>query len=260
MTSGAQAREPVFNVPGVVVAMLALLVAVHLFLGALPESDESWLVLALAFIPDRYVGQGLAWPGGALAAWTSPVTHMLVHGDWTHLILNGASLLAFGGVVARRQGPAQFLAFTLFTGLAGVLVFYAFNPALQAPMVGASGAIAGMMAGALRLMFSAIDSAPPGMAGDYMRNEPQRIVRMDLAATVRDPRVRSATAVWLAINLMGAYGLGTPGQAGAIAWEAHIGGFFAGLLGLGMFDRPGVAPLPAGVSPEPAAAPKEPLS
>lgn len=259
MTSELPSREPVFNVPRVVVAMLALIVAVHVLLGALPEAGESWLVLALAFIPGRYGSAGIAWPGGALAAWTSPVTHMFVHGDWTHLILNGASLLAFGGVVARRQGPATFLAFTLFTGLAGALMFYAFNPALQAPMVGASGAIAGMMAAALRLLFSAIDSAPPGMAGEYVRTQPRRIVRMDLAATIRDPRIRSATAVWLGVNLLGAYGLGTPGQVGAIAWEAHIGGFFAGLLGLGLFDKPRVVPA-AGVSPEAAPTPKQPLS
>lgn len=254
MTSSAPAREPLFNVPPVVAVMLCVIVALQLALISLPEADETWFMLALAFIPDRYATGGLAWPGGALAAWMSPLTHMLVHGDWGHLLLNAASLLAFGSVVARRHGAVRFVMFAIFCGLAGALVFLAFNAGLQAPMIGASGAIAGMMAGTLRLLFSAIDSAPPGFAGDIVRNTPQRIALMNFTETLRDPRIRSATVVWLAINLLGAYGLGTPGQAGAIAWEAHIGGYFAGLLGLGLFGSCEVAaaadPLAAGTKAE----------
>jgi membrane associated rhomboid family serine protease len=253
VTNDTPAREPVFNVPGVVLALLVLIVAVHGGLSMLSEPDEQRAVLALSFIPDRYSAKGLIWPGGTMAAFTSPVTHMLVHGDLSHLMLNAASLLAFGGVVARRQSPGAFLLFTLLTGLAGALAFLVLNPGLQAPMVGASGAIAGMMAAALRLLFSAVDCAPPGLAGEFIRNEPQRIVRMDLATTIRDSRIRSAALVWLAVNVLAAYGLGTPGQSGGIAWEAHIGGFFAGLLGLGLFDRsnPGKTHIPeAGFEPK----------
>ena len=215
---------------------MAVLVMVHAGRWLLSPQNDEWLLLALAFIPDRYSTEPLPWPGGAISAWTSPVTHMLLHGDATHLLLNTASLLAFGGVLARRMSPVRFLAFAVFSGLAGVLLFWVFNMGARAPLIGASGAIAGMMAAALRLLFSAIDRAPSGLAGEFIRRAPQLIPIKPLFGVLTDRRIFIATAVWLAINLMAAFGLGTPGVEAAIAWEAHIGGYFAGLLGFGMFD------------------------
>ena len=236
MTSQAPQREPIFNVPAVVTAMLVVLAGVHVLRQAFGEANAEWLLLALAFIPDRYAGHAAGWPGGTISAWTSPLTHMAVHGDWTHLAVNSASLLAFGGIIARRTGAVRFIAFTLFAGLAGALAFYIANPAIAAPMIGASGAIAGMMAAALRLLFSAVDSAPHGAAGEIIRYRPDLIKLTGLAAALSDRRIRSATVVWLALNALGAYGLGTPGHVGEIAWESHIGGFLAGLFGFGWFD------------------------
>jgi membrane associated rhomboid family serine protease len=233
-------REPMFNVPVVVTVMAAALLALHGVRTLLADDADQWLLLALAFIPDRYVSAPQPWPGGAVSAYLSPLTHMLVHGDWAHVLLNVASLLAFGGVLARRLGALRFTAFTAVTGLAGAFCFWLLNPELTSPMIGASGAISGMMAGALRLMFSAIDEAPRGMAGDAIRRFPHLIPLMSLAAALNDRRILTATGIWLALNALGAFGLATPAQAGTIAWEAHIGGYFMGLLGLGWFDRPAV--------------------
>ena len=61
-------EEPIFNVPGSVLAVLALLVAVHVLLAALPEDSGTWLQMALAFIPARYSGYAEALPGGGLTA------------------------------------------------------------------------------------------------------------------------------------------------------------------------------------------------
>lgn len=238
LDSPTSARQPVFNVPTVVTVLLALLLLVHLARLTLSDADDDWVILLLAFIPDRYASHALAWPGGMASAVLSPVTHMLVHGDWPHLVLNSASLLIFGGMLSRRLGTVRFLAFTVFAGLAGAALFFAFNVGLKSPMIGASGAIAGMMAGALRLMFSAIDGAPRGRAGETIRSAPGLIHLKSLAATLADRRVQSTTALWLAINALGAFGLATPGHVGTVAWEAHIGGYFAGLLGLGLFDPP----------------------
>lgn len=233
-------REPVFNIPGVVLAMLGLIAAVHAARLVLTEADDNFVVLALAFIPDRYTAHPLEWPGGALSAWLSPVTHMLLHGDGAHLALNGASLAAFGTIIARRIGGVRFVLFTVVCGAAGALTFLAFNWGVQAPLLGASGVIAGMMAVALRLLFSAIDAAPDGLAGDLIRRAPQLVPLKTLRETVMDRRMQSATAIWLFINLLAAYGMATPAQAGVVAWEAHIGGYFVGLLSFALFDRPGV--------------------
>jgi membrane associated rhomboid family serine protease len=231
-------REPVFNIPGVVTAMLGLIVVIHVARLALNEADDSFVVLAMAFIPDRYTAHPLAWPGGALSAWISPITHMLLHGDATHLALNGASLAAFGAIIARRVGSLRFLLFTIVCGVAGASTFLAFNWGVQAPLIGASGAIAGMMAVALRLLFSAIDVSPNGFAGDLIRRAPQLVPMKSIRETLMDRRMQSATAIWLLINLLAAYGMATPAQAGVVAWEAHIGGYFVGLLSFGLFDRP----------------------
>ena len=231
-------REPVFNVPGIVLAMLGLIVVIHVARLVLNEADDNFVVLALAFIPDRYTAHPLAWPGGALATWLSPITHMLLHGDATHLALNGASLAAFGAIIARRVGAIRFLLFTLVCGSAGAVTFLAFNWGVQSPLIGASGAIAGMMAVALRLLFSAIDVSPNGFAGDLIRRAPQLVPMKTLRDTLMDKRMQSATAIWLCINLLAAYGMATPAQAGVVAWEAHIGGYFVGLLLFGLFDRP----------------------
>jgi membrane associated rhomboid family serine protease len=232
----APSQEPIFNVPGVVVALLAVMVAVHLGRQLLSETTDDWLVLALALIPARYDGAMMLLPGKVLAAWTSPITHMFVHGDMTHLILNGASLLAFGGVIARRLPVLQFLLFALFVGLCGALAFFLANPGEPAPMIGASGAISGLMAAALRLMFGAIDQGSEGQAGEVLRHHTGEIKLMSLTTTLQDRRIQTATLVWLMINGFAAFGLGTPGASGAIAWEAHVGGYFAGLLALGAFD------------------------
>ena len=229
-------REPMFNVPGVVLAMLAVMLIVHASRQFLSVENVQLVILALAFIPDRYSAHPLDWPGGALAAWTSPITHMAVHGDWGHLALNGASLAAFGGLVARRIGAWRFFLFTMVCGIAGAFAFAALNVGVQAPLIGASGAISGMMAASLRIVFSAIDSAPDGSAGALIRRAPHLIAVKSLSQTLQDRRLQVATGVWLFINLLAAYGLGTPAQAGVVAWEAHLGGYFAGLLLFGLFD------------------------
>ena len=102
-------HEPMFNVPGSVLAVLGAMVAVHLVRLGLPQDWDTWLTVALAFIPARYAGFAAELPGGDVAAVTSFLTHGLVHGDWLHLGLNAAWLVAFGGAVANRVGTVRFL-------------------------------------------------------------------------------------------------------------------------------------------------------
>lgn len=238
-------REPMFNVPAIVLAMLVVIGVVHLARSALSEASDETLTLALAFIPDRYGLHPLAWPGGTISAWTSPLTYMAVHGDATHLAFNAASLLAFGGVVARRLGGVRFALFTAVCGVMGAALFFVLNLGVKAPLIGASGAISGMMAAALRLLFSALDGAPAGLAGELIRRAPQLITLKRLGAAMADRRLQLATGSWLFINLLAAFGLATPAQAGVVAWEAHVGGYLAGLLTFGLFD-PGVRREPQG--------------
>lgn len=227
-------REPIFNVPAAVVAVLAVLVGVHVLRQFLSDAADANLVLSLAFIPARYSGMAADLPGGEWAAGTSFLTHALVHADATHLMFNSAWLLAFGGAIALRTGGARFLAFAAACAIAGALAFLALNPGLLAPVVGASGAVAGLMGGTMRFLFQALDR---GGVRD-LRENPGAIGLMPLGHALRDRRVLLSTGVFLLLNVLAMYGIGTGGAQGPIAWEAHIGGYLAGLFGYGFFDRP----------------------
>ena len=225
-------REPVFNVPGAVSGALLTIVAIHLIRLLLSQDLDDWFVIAMAFIPGRYTAAAAELPGGATAVFTSPFTHMLVHGNFMHLILNAAWLLAFGSAIARRTGNGRFLAFAVFCGLAGAAMFYALRPGMMLPVVGASGALSGLMAGTLRLLFSAT-----GGGNLYeLRESPRSISLQPLTQVLRDRRLIAATAVWILLNVLAIYGIGSVNSEGGIAWEAHVGGFIAGLLGFGLFD------------------------
>jgi membrane associated rhomboid family serine protease len=234
-------REPVFNVPAAVVAALALLAAVHGGLALLPADSDEFVVWVLAFIPARYVDGAGDIPGGPLAAWTSFVTHQFVHGDITHLLINGAWLLVFGSAVARRIGAARFLVFGLVCGIAGAITFMFVRWGEAVPMVGASGAISGLMAAGFRLLLPAIDN------GDIheLRESPRSVRLATLAECLRSRRVVLAAAAFVLVNFVIAVAAPLLTDAAGIAWEAHIGGFAAGLLLLGAFD----AAVPVGLEP-----------
>lgn len=233
MIPTAPSDEPIFNVPRSVLAVLALLVLVHLVRHLLSAEDDLWLVIAGAFIPGRYEPMGLELPGGEWARFTSPVTHMLLHGDWMHLALNSAWLLAFGGAIAERTGTIRFYAFLLVCGLGGAAVFYFANSDLMQPMIGASGAISGLMGGVIRFLFPALDS------GGFrrLREAPRSLRLMSLSETLTDRRVIATSAVLVVLNVLTIVGFGVAQNSAGIAWEAHLGGYVLGLFTYGLFDN-----------------------
>ncbi|MEZ5901422.1 MAG: rhomboid family intramembrane serine protease [Hyphomicrobium sp.] len=225
-------RQPIFNVPFAVVVLLGIMIAVHLARLSLNEDDALWWLVALAFIPARYSGLANEIPGGDVASVTSFVSHMFVHADKVHLGINGAWLLAFGSVICRRIGGWRFVIFTLCCGFAGALLFLALHVGLMAPVIGASGAIAGLMGAVMRFLFPALDSRE----GWLLSKNPAAIPLMPLGATLRDRRAIAATTAFVALNLLAMIGFGSFSSVGTIAWEAHLGGYFFGLLTFGWFD------------------------
>lgn len=227
-------RQPIFNVPGIVLALLAIFCAVHILLWAvLPASEGEWLMVALAFIPARMGAMAGDLPGGHVATYTSFVTHQFVHGNLPHLAINSAWLLAFGSPIARRTDVLRFLAFFLICGIAGALLYLAVNGAEQVVVVGASGAISGLMGAALRFVFRGASLRGPESV-EAMR----RVPLMSLAEALQDRRMLAVIAGWTVLNVLLAYGAGAFAEAAGVAWEAHLGGFYAGLLLYGFFDRP----------------------
>jgi membrane associated rhomboid family serine protease len=233
-----RSREPILNVPAVVVALLALLGAVHVVRELLlsPAMDRL-VLLTFAFIPARYepsILLGGILPGGFGAQLWTFVTYALIHSDWTHLGFNAVWLLAFGSPVARRFGVARFIAFFAVTAAAGALAHLAVHPGARVVMVGASAAISGMMGAATRFAFQ------PGGSLDFWRprgGDPDRIPAASLVSALRNPNVITFLVVWFTLNLL--FGLGSLSITGYdqnVAWEAHAGGFVAGLLLFSLFD------------------------
>ena len=230
-------RERMLNVPAVVVALLAVLGLVHAFLVlVLTPRQVTEFLLLFAFIPARYdpqVTPDVLFPGGYAAdAWTF-VTYALIHANLNHLALNAVWLLAFCSPVARRFGALRFLAFMAVTAVAGAAVFLVTHFGELLPMVGASASISGAMAAAMRFAFQR--GGPLGLWRDS--DEAYRVPAASLAASLRDTRVLAILVVWFGINLLfGILPIGISGTEQAVAWEAHIGGFLAGLFLFSAFD------------------------
>jgi membrane associated rhomboid family serine protease len=236
-------REPLFNIPSVIVTLLAVLTLVHGVRTVLLSDDQDiWVLLNFAFIPARYDTSavlGGALPGGFGAdVWTF-VTYSLLHGSWMHLGINGVWLVAFGSPVARRFGGSRFLAFFAVTAAAGAAMHLLTNAGSQAPMIGASAAISGAMAAAMRFAFQR--GGPLGaLRGDD--DAAYRVPAIPLSGVLSDARVLIFLVVWFGINIL--FGLGSPSLTGGdevVAWQAHIGGFVAGVLLFSWFD-PKVGP------------------
>lgn len=226
-------REPILNMPRVVSALLAALVLVHVILQVLPEDLELWTVLTFAFIPARYdPGATFDLPGGMGAALWSPLTYAFLHGGLAHLAVNGLWLTAFGSALAWRFGAVRFLAFSAVCAVAGALAHLAAHGYALQPVVGASAAISGHMAAVCRFAFESDGPLSFGSRSPDRFRAPARPLRQALA----QGRVLAFLGIWFGLNLLFGAGvsLGDGGQE--IAWQAHIGGFVAGLLLFPLFD------------------------
>ncbi len=226
-------RQPAINAPSVVVGILAVLVAMHLLRSVVDAGTERQLIVYLAFLPLRLGSLADQLPGGFEVGLTSLATHALLHGDWMHLLINGAWLLAFGSLIARRTSVLGFLLLFVICTVAGGLAYVAINGLSQTIVIGASGAVSGLMGAAFRVIFTAFEMG--GVA--ILQRHPDLVPRMPLGMALRDRRTLAATGAWILINLLfGLFGSSLVGADG-IAWEAHLGGFFAGFVLFGLFDR-----------------------
>ncbi|HET9176620.1 MAG TPA: rhomboid family intramembrane serine protease, partial [Pseudolabrys sp.] len=165
--------------------------------------------------------------------WTF-VTYALIHADWTHLGVNAIWLLPFGSAVARRFGAARVLAFFVVTAAAGAAMHLATHAGEQFPMIGASAVVSGTMAAAMRFAFQR--GGPLTLLG-RTDDGTYRVPAIPLRGVLSDMRVMLFVAVWFGINIL--FGLGSfpiTGEEHPVAWQAHIGGFLAGLLLFFWFD------------------------
>jgi len=232
----SQSGEPVFRAPPVVLASITVLVAIHAGLWLAGEDWRVWALYSFAFIPARF--GTAAFPMIEGSQYWSLFTHALLHADAAHLLFNSLWFLIFGSVTARRLGTARFLVLAAAATAAGALASLVVYWGEAAIMVGASGAVSGIMAAAIPVMFGKGMSWGRAYSADL--DHVQALPPMQL---LRNRSALIFAAVWIAITLYS----GATGWTGAeyldearIAWEAHLGGFAAGLIGFYILDRQGV--------------------
>jgi membrane associated rhomboid family serine protease len=202
------AREPMFNAPWTIVVLCVGLIALY--------------AVQVFAVNDTTLG-ALALTPAQLAAgnWQTLVTSMFLHGSWPHVLMNSVAALAFGPPVARLfgLGPRGALVFLLFYLTCGVLAGLGFVVADlrdTEPVVGASGAISGLLGAASRLIQG------NGRIGPLFG---QTVIGMAIA--------------WAIVNVvLGIVPGWTPGAMGMpVAWQAHLAGYAAGVLLVGPFAR-----------------------
>lgn len=224
---------PAINAPGVVLLLAGAMLVIHACLQLVGSDTYNRVVLTLAFLPARFQTPpefgGQLLPGGEIARITSFFSYALLHGSWTHLAMNMVWMLAFGSVAARRLGAARFIGLSMLAAGVAAAFSMALNWGTGAILVGASGAIAGQMAVAVRLIFA--------HGGTLMTS-----LRKDLSLVPPEPLLqlftnRSAVifmVIWLGVDMLSASS-GLLSEA-RVAWEAHLGGFLTGLLVFGWLD------------------------
>ncbi|MEM7221702.1 MAG: rhomboid family intramembrane serine protease [Pseudomonadota bacterium] len=189
------------------IALCATIFALQVEVG--PETSQRW-VLGLGAIPAVLVGEAQLVPALALVPdWATLITYQFLHGDAYHLIFNMAYLWVFGDKVEDAMGHLRFLVFYLLCGALAALVHLAADPSSTVPIIGASGAISGVL-GAFLLLYPKVRILVPLVF----------FIPFYLPAYL-------LLAFWIGYQIYSALGLGA--GASPVAWWAHIGGFAVGL-------------------------------
>ncbi len=163
------------------------------------------------------------------ATWMPLLTSMFVHGGWLHILSNMWALYIFGDNVEDRLGPLRYLLFYLVAGVFAGLLSVWMAPASAVPMVGASGAIAGVLGAYLVL---------------YPRGRVLTLVPIFLLPWLIEIPSVVYLGFWFVSQFFnGIASLGGGGLLGDVAWWAHVGGFAAGVL-IMLLVRPGSRRLP----------------
>jgi membrane associated rhomboid family serine protease len=207
--------NPTEHAPIITYVIIGLCVAVFLWQLGLSPREEIRASYALGLVPALLFGNASLPEGVALVPpWATIYTSMFLHGGWMHILGNMWFLWIFGNNIEDALGRPRFVLFYLLCGTAAALAQAFAFPGAEQPMIGASGAIAGVL-------------------GAYIVLHPHANVRVLLwfFVFVRLLNVPAwiVLGVWFALQLFS--GLSTPlgGEGGGVAFWAHVGGFVAGV-------------------------------
>jgi membrane associated rhomboid family serine protease len=225
--------NPTLATPVVTLGLIALNTLVWMFVqGAGFEPYLSWSVCQLGLIPGELlatVPAGTSVDLGPDATcvlaergdWTDVLTSMFLHGGWLHLIGNMWFLWVFGNNVEDSMGRLRFLVFYVLCGAAAAAAQTLSSPESAVPMVGASGAIGGVMGAYVVL---------------YPRVHVYMLVPLGFLITTVVVPAYVMLGYWFVLQLIS--GAVSPAEGGGVAFWAHAGGFLAGALLVSLFRDP----------------------
>ena len=226
--------NPTLSTPVITIALIGANVLVWLIvqgMGQQPQLAESVCTLGLIpgellqRVPAGYsipMGGGLSCQLEGVSHWSHIFTSMFLHGGWLHLLGNMWFLWLFGNNIEDSMGSGRFLVFYLLCGMVAALSQVFTSPASPIPMVGASGAISGVM-GAYVVLYPRVRIHMLIFLGIF-------ITRIIVPAWVM-------LGYWFLLQLVS----GLPGlqeATGGVAFFAHVGGFVSGAVLIGVFRSP----------------------
>jgi len=203
------------RVPVVNWLLIGLNVLVFLYEISLSRAGLTNLTRIWGLVPATLVAQ-------PQTAWLTIFTSMFLHGGWFHILSNMWVLFIFGDNVEDRMGGGRYLLFYLLSGTAAALLQSFLLPTSRVPMIGASGAIAGVLGAYLLL---------------YPRARIASLVPILFIFTIIDVPAPIFLLFWFVSQLFSGW-LTLGGAAGSgVAWWAHVGGFVFGMLAVLIFAR-----------------------
>jgi len=206
--------------PFVTYLIIAVCVAAFLYMRSLgSESQIERFVFRYGAIPGEVTGRS----GAAVTEeYPTLITSMFLHGGWLHLGGNMLYLWIFGDNVEDRMGHVGFLIFYIITGIAAVMSHILLEPNSSVPLIGASGAIAGVL-GAYLVLFP--------------RHRILSLIPFGLFSRFVHVPAIYFLPIWFVLQLISGLVSIAAGQAQGIAWWAHVGGFVAGMVLVFVFAR-----------------------
>ena len=203
-------KFPLVNLTLIVANALAYLYELQMGPNALQEFIFTWGLIPARFLNDPNT------------VWTTIYSSMFLHGGWFHIINNMWVLFIFGDNVESRMGSFKYLLFYLLSGTAAGLLQAYVLPSSQVPMIGASGAVAGVL-GAYLILFP--------------RSRIASLVPILFIFTIIEIPAFVFLIFWFLSQLYSGWFAIQGGGASGIAWWAHIGGFIFGLIGSFLFAQ-----------------------
>jgi membrane associated rhomboid family serine protease len=216
--------NPRIETPMVTWSIIAVCVLVFFWQLSLGINGREIAIYEFGMIPARLFGRAELDPELVVVpAWSTVFTSMFMHGGWMHLGFNMLFLWIFGDNVEDSMGHARYLIFYLACGTAAALAQAVVNPDSTVPMVGASGAISGVL-------------------GAYLLLHPHATIRtvifLGLFVTMMHLPALIVLGLWFLMQLVSA-ALSNSGAPGVAFW-AHVGGFVAGMALVPFFKKRGV--------------------